>query len=214
MSRRTRDPEAHRAAILDAAHACFTERGYARATIRDIARRAEVTHGLVLRHFGTKEQLFLAAVPGPRDLAGIIAGDPDTLPDRLASAFVDRMDDAEHADPLIALIRATASNEQAATTLYRAMREHSAQAYRAVLSDQDAEVRIDLLTAHLIGVAFHRRIIGTGPLAQMPSAELADHLARTLRHILFASLDQPGEHPPHHRKPGSGIGHVRPDAGG
>ncbi|MDT5348436.1 MAG: TetR/AcrR family transcriptional regulator, repressor for neighboring sulfatase [Mycobacterium sp.] len=45
------------AAILDAATDLFAERGPAAASIRDIAARSKVNHGLVFRHFGTKEQL-------------------------------------------------------------------------------------------------------------------------------------------------------------
>ena len=36
--KRTRDPDAKKAAILRAARTAFAERGYARATIRDIAQ--------------------------------------------------------------------------------------------------------------------------------------------------------------------------------
>ncbi len=45
------------AAILDAATELFAERGPAATSIRDIAARSNVNHGLVFRHFGTKEQL-------------------------------------------------------------------------------------------------------------------------------------------------------------
>lgn len=45
------------AAILDAATDLFAERGPAATSIRDIAARSNVNHGLVFRHFGTKEQL-------------------------------------------------------------------------------------------------------------------------------------------------------------
>lgn len=45
------------AAILEAATHLFAERGPAATSIRDIAARANVNHGLVFRHFGTKEQL-------------------------------------------------------------------------------------------------------------------------------------------------------------
>lgn len=45
------------AAILEAATELFAERGPAATSIRDIAARAGVNHGLVFRHFGTKEQL-------------------------------------------------------------------------------------------------------------------------------------------------------------
>lgn len=45
------------AAILQAATDLFAERGPAATSIRDIAARSNVNHGLVFRHFGTKEQL-------------------------------------------------------------------------------------------------------------------------------------------------------------
>lgn len=45
------------AAILEAATELFAERGPAATSIRDIAARSNVNHGLVFRHFGTKEQL-------------------------------------------------------------------------------------------------------------------------------------------------------------
>ncbi|MGE7435164.1 MULTISPECIES: TetR/AcrR family transcriptional regulator [Kitasatospora] len=184
-SKRVRDPEARQAAILDAARACFAERGYARATIRDIARRAGVTHGLVMRHFSSKEQLFIASMPGPRDLGEVIPGETATLPERLASAFVERMESAEGNDPLIALIRGAASNEDAASALYQAMRERSMSVYRSVLDCEDVDARVDLLSAHLVGVAFNRYILGIGPLAEMPPDQLVIRLAASLRQILF-----------------------------
>jgi AcrR family transcriptional regulator len=45
------------AAILTAAAELFAEHGPAATSIRDIAARSKVNHGLVFRHFGTKEQL-------------------------------------------------------------------------------------------------------------------------------------------------------------
>ncbi|MEV0183430.1 TetR family transcriptional regulator [Streptomyces sp. NPDC050625] len=182
--KRVRAPEAHREAILEAARAAFAERGYARATIREIAGRAGVTHGLVMRHFGSKEQLFLAAVPGPRDLPELVPGPPRTLPDRIARAFVARMERSDGNDPFLALIRSAASDEQAATGLYAAMRRSSAAAYRTVLSGPDADERIDLLASHLIGVTFSRYVLRSGPVAEMPPERLVAYLTRTLRCLL------------------------------
>src|ERR1700756_4690072 len=45
------------AAILEAGTDLFAERGPAATSIRDIAARSKVNHGLVFRHYGTKEQL-------------------------------------------------------------------------------------------------------------------------------------------------------------
>ncbi|MET7988189.1 TetR family transcriptional regulator [Streptomyces sp. NPDC005281] len=187
-----RDPEGHRAAILEAARQAFAERGYARATVRDIARRAGVTHGLITRQFSSKEQLFLAAVPGNRDLEQVAAGDPATLPERIARGFVQRMETDAVNDPLVALLRSAASDEQAATHLLAAMQERSTAVYRSVLSPDgsaapgdDLDTRVALLGSQLIGVTFSRYIARTEPLASMPSEQLTGHLTRILRHILF-----------------------------
>ena len=181
---RRRDPEAHRAAILQAAREAFTEHGYARTTIRDIARRAGVTHGLVMRHFGSKERLMLAAFPGPRGLDEVAQGDPATLPERIAHMFVRRMEEAAGEDPLIAIIRSAATNEHAAATLYDEMRRRSGQALRDVLSPEALNVRGDLIVAIFIGVTFERYVIGAGGLAELDPAELESHVAGLLRHVL------------------------------
>ncbi|MET9462671.1 TetR family transcriptional regulator [Streptomyces canus] len=190
--RRRRDPEGHRAAILDAARHAFAERGYARTTLRDIAGRAGVTHGLITRHFSSKERLFLAAVPGNRDLEQVAAGDPATLPDRIADAFVRRMETDAVGDPLVALVRGAASDERAAADLLSAMQERSAAVYRSVLSpdgtatrDDDLDSRVALVGSLMIGVAFSRYIARTDPLASMPPEQLTAYLTRMLRHILF-----------------------------
>jgi AcrR family transcriptional regulator len=190
--RRRRDPEGRRAAIIEAARQAFTERGYARTTLREVARRAGVTHGLITRHFSSKEQLFLAAVPGNRDLERVAAGDPATLPDRIAHAFVRRLETDAAGDPLIAVLRSAASDEEAAARLLLAMQEHSAAVYRSVLSPgkpaasgDDLDIRVALVGSHLVGVAFSRYIARTEPLASMPPDRLSEYLTRTLRHILL-----------------------------
>ena len=57
-SRRKRDPEATRTALLDAAEELFLEFGPADTPISRIARRAGVTKSLIHHHFGSKEGLW------------------------------------------------------------------------------------------------------------------------------------------------------------
>ena len=56
---RRRDPEATRLAILDAAEEIFVEKGFAAASMSDVAARAAVTKSLIHHHFGSKEELWL-----------------------------------------------------------------------------------------------------------------------------------------------------------
>lgn len=57
-TRPTRD--ATRAAVLDCAQALFTEKGFHRTTVEDIAARAGFSRGAVYSSFPNKEQVFMA----------------------------------------------------------------------------------------------------------------------------------------------------------
>ncbi|MBO2447699.1 TetR/AcrR family transcriptional regulator [Actinomadura barringtoniae] len=48
-----------RSLLLDAAEEVFAEKGFAQATLDDIAYAAGFTKGAIYKHFGTKEDLFL-----------------------------------------------------------------------------------------------------------------------------------------------------------
>src|SRR5687768_10823778 len=50
-----------RAAILEAARTLFAERGYESTTVREIASAANADPALVIRYFGSKEELFVRA---------------------------------------------------------------------------------------------------------------------------------------------------------
>jgi len=56
--------EERRSQLLTVARDVFTRRGY-RATTADVARGAGVSEALVVKHFGSKEELFRAAVLEP-----------------------------------------------------------------------------------------------------------------------------------------------------
>ncbi|MFF2083341.1 TetR/AcrR family transcriptional regulator [Nocardia sp. NPDC058176] len=75
--------DAVRAAVLRHAAQLFAERGPTATSVRDIAERAGINHGLIFRHFGAKENLVaavldhLGAEHGPEvDLTGRNPVDP------------------------------------------------------------------------------------------------------------------------------------------
>ena len=55
-------PDSPRAKLLAAAVGLFAEHGPASVSIRDVARHAGVNHGLVHRHFGSKDDLLAEAI--------------------------------------------------------------------------------------------------------------------------------------------------------
>jgi AcrR family transcriptional regulator len=71
MSRKIEQGDATRRALVDAAVALFTEKGFAGISTTEIVRRAEVTRGALYHHFTDKEELFGAAYEAvERDVFG------------------------------------------------------------------------------------------------------------------------------------------------
>ena len=62
--RKVEQGEATRTALIAAATAVFTEKGYAEASTEEIVRRAQVTRGALYHHFSGKDALFAAALEG------------------------------------------------------------------------------------------------------------------------------------------------------
>jgi AcrR family transcriptional regulator len=58
---KVRKSDRTRAAILNAAQKLFAEHGHERTTVRDIAAKASVDPALVIRYFGSKDELFVRA---------------------------------------------------------------------------------------------------------------------------------------------------------
>src|SRR5271170_5270534 len=60
------------AAVLQAASELFAEKGPAATSIREVAARAGVNHGLLHRHFGSKRQLLAATLQHLADSAAAL----------------------------------------------------------------------------------------------------------------------------------------------
>ena len=94
-----------RGEILDAARHEFAEKGYDGASVRGIARAASVDPALVHHFFGSKEQVFVAAMALPVDpgdlLPDVLAGDPAQLGERFARVFLGLWSDPEFREPML-----------------------------------------------------------------------------------------------------------------
>ena len=82
MGRKPKTVEDRREQIIDAALRVFAEKGFDRATNRDIAREAGITPGLIYHYFESKEVLLRSAIENrsPLPLMKSIGVDTFTLP--------------------------------------------------------------------------------------------------------------------------------------
>ncbi|MGH8957541.1 MAG: TetR/AcrR family transcriptional regulator [Acidimicrobiia bacterium] len=166
--------------ILEAARATFSEVGYDRATIRRIASFAEVDPALVMHYFGSKEELFAAAVKLPMSpeqaFGHIFEGPPDELGTRLATLFFGIWEIPDTREALIGQLRMALT-----TNTPPPMRDFLAEAVLSRIekgvSGPDASLRVELAASHLIGVAVIRYVLRLEPLASTPIERLVSEIA-------------------------------------
>ncbi len=179
--KRVRDAAATRLALLTAAQSLFGQRGYERTTTREIGEAAGVDPALIARYFGSKADLYLAAVAADRLDVGEGPVDPDHVEapfDGLAEvARVVLRRSARHGPgPVLqALVRDDASAEirDAATArLVRRMVEPIAAEYGAAGADRTT-LRAQVAVAAVVGVVLGRSFGWFDELATADPDELA-----------------------------------------
>ncbi|MFH8787763.1 TetR family transcriptional regulator [Streptomyces roseoverticillatus] len=156
--------------ILAAARAEFAARGYDRASIRAIAKGADVDPALVHHYYGPKEQIFAAAIetdfaPALEAPGVIRTGGPDTLGERLTRFILGVWEDPATREQLLAIVRSAVANETAAAIFRDLVTSRLMTRIAGELDVPDAELRSELAAAHLVGVAMLRYVIKVEPLA-------------------------------------------------
>ena len=66
----TQKARATRAALVRSAYALFIEQGYGAVSVRDLARRTQVTSGAIYGHFRNKADVLVAAIADPGEIVG------------------------------------------------------------------------------------------------------------------------------------------------
>ena len=110
-------PSRTRQAILDVAREEFARRGLDATTVRQIAGRAGVDPAMIAHHFGSKQQLFLAALHVPFDpaveIAQVLAGPRDELAARLLTRML-RVWDSPAGAGAVAAVRTAVQRDETA----------------------------------------------------------------------------------------------------
>ncbi|WP_166356239.1 TetR family transcriptional regulator [Phytoactinopolyspora limicola] len=177
--RRGRPPggQSSRGGILAAARAEFEEQGYNNATVRAIARRANVDPAMIHHYFGTKENLFLAAMDisvSPDELVESLAGGPrEELGERAVRTFLRFWGDPRTRGPLLGLLRSAMTNEMAALLLRQFLARVVLSRVLVVFEDvPDGRLRAEALAAQLVGIGILRFVVKLEPIASASDEEL------------------------------------------
>jgi AcrR family transcriptional regulator len=183
-----------REAILAAARDTFAAHGYEKATIRAIAREAGVDPALVHHFYGSKEDVFNAAVsnvlaPIAEAMAGVGQGaDPRASSQPLARVLVGLWEREPTKGALIGAVRAAVTSETAAGLLRGIVQEHAIAAVAASTNQPDAELRANLIGATMVGITVARQILALEPIASLSEDALVGVLSGVIEHYLSAEL--------------------------
>ncbi|MFJ5806120.1 TetR family transcriptional regulator [Streptomyces sp. NBC_01426] len=188
---RRRDASATRRRILDAARDLFAERGYERATVRDIAEVAGSNQALLFRYFGSKQGL-LAEVLARGGLEQVRTTPPEELFETALRSMLTSSAAGTGDRSLEVYLRSVGRGEDAAGTL-RELGEEYQRALASLSGAPDGALRADLAMAWLLGIGLMRTVVAREPLAGADPDEVCALVLTTLRHLWAAPPAPPGD---------------------
>lgn len=183
------------AAILAAARDLFGRLGYRATTMRAVAAVAGVNQALIRHFFGSKQQLFMAALRFPeeplREVFAVLADAPrERLGEHLVTIFVRAWQDPATSGQIQAVFRSAASDEDGAAMARRMAEDLVVPMVAGTLGIE--KVQVAAAMAQLLGYAFLSTIVGAEPLAGLDEAAAVALLAPTVQSYLDGSAQASG----------------------
>lgn len=172
------------AAILAAARQLFAEHGYDRTSIRAIAGRAGVDPALVMQNFGSKDELFAAAVRWDVPIDELVAADLEQLPRAALRHVLDTFGNAETRPATEALQRSCLTHPTAQVILRDQVMRDALAAVAATIGGPDAELRAAMVNALTLGLTISRYLLEVPAAAEADAAELERVLTPALRALI------------------------------
>ncbi|MFF8269362.1 TetR family transcriptional regulator [Streptomyces sp. NPDC016562] len=171
-----------------AAREVFAERGYDKTSVRGVAKVAGVDPALVHHYFGSKDDLFAAAIEVSLEPAlvvpAILGEGPDGIGERLARYFLGVWENPVTRVPLLAVIRSALTHEAAAKVLRGLVLRRVLERVAADLDVPDPTFRAELAASHMVGIAILRYVVQVEPLASADPEDIVALVAPTLQRYL------------------------------
>jgi AcrR family transcriptional regulator len=175
-----RSSEQTKAVILAAARARFGSAGFQGATIRGIAADAGVDPAMVMRYYGSKDQLFAAAAEFDLRFPDVVTMDRAQVGPTLVRHFLDRWED----DALVILLRSSATNGDAAQRMQEIFRTQIQPLAARFVSDEESGARAGLIATQILGMALCRFVLRLPSVVEMSRDEIVEWIGPTIQRYL------------------------------
>jgi AcrR family transcriptional regulator len=183
---RPRDADARRSEILRAARHCFGRHAYADTTIGAIAQRAGVSPALVMKYFGSKEQLFaLVFTFDDEDARALLDAPLDALARHMVLQVLATQ--IEHGrDPILRIAFSRLHEEQG-----EAVRENFRTRIVARLAERlpgpDAALRAEMAVGVLLGLGVLYAMVQADQVRALTPEEVAARYVPVLEPLLLGA---------------------------
>jgi AcrR family transcriptional regulator len=178
--------------ILTNAREMFARNGIGNTSIRAIAAASGVDSALVHHYFGTKTQLFAAAVHIPIDPMQVIGPMREvpledlglTLPSLLLPLW-----DSEMGAGFIATMRSLLAGDD--VSLIRSFLQEVIAVEVGSRVDEppgSGPIRVQFVASQLVGIVMARYILELEPFKSLPVQQIAETIAPNLQHYLTGEL--------------------------
>lgn len=183
--------------ILASARELFARNGIDRTSIRAIASDAGVDPALVHHYFGTKTQLFAAAIHIPIDPMSIIGPMREVPVDQLGRVLPSLLlplYDSEVGKGIVATLRSVLSGSDVADMSM--IRSFFQDVITVEIGDRiddppgSGSVRVQFVASQLLGIVLARHILELEPFRSLPVQQIIDTVAPTLQHYLTGDLPE------------------------
>jgi AcrR family transcriptional regulator len=168
---------------LRAARLAFATRGYANAGVRDIAAAAGITPALVVRYFGSKKQLFAAAIEPDFNLGPFLGPDRATVGRHIARHLLSK---PQHEADTLAILILAAGDHEVRELASELLATRVVQPLARWLGPPRAEARASLLLALIAGTWLFRQGLPMRSFAGGPDSTLAITLALQIQQLVDA----------------------------
>ena len=178
--------------ILASARELFARNGIDKTSIRSIASGAGVDAALVHHYFGTKQQLFVAAVRIPIDPMQVIGPMRETPVDELGltlPSLLLPLWDSEMGAGLIATLRSLLAGNEVG--LIRSFLQEVIAVEVGSRVDNppgSGQIRVQFVASQLVGVVMARYILQLEPFKSLTAQQVAETIAPNLQRYLTGDL--------------------------
>ena len=177
-----------RAAILQAARDRFGELGFERTTIRDIAAQAAIDPAMVLRYFGSKEELFARTTAVDLKLPDLTRITASQYGDTLIRHFLDLWEGPQSNGALTILLRTAVSNAEVAAKLRDVFAGQVMPMLARVADRSEFATRAGLIVSQLLGLALCRYVLKVPPVVAMSPDVIVACVGPVLQRYIADSL--------------------------